>query len=537
MSHLRPNLAVLGPDTYDLEDLREYCDSLVASTCSTTDIFVCNWDFERMDGEGYGPSLGRALARNTSVTSLNMEMRGLLGPHQDDNSNDLEPLLQYMATSESLSVVSLLGGADQREVLTDRVLNAVAQNPNITDLRLWENLYLDPESFLRFLMAARFIPKMELHVVAFCRHSTRELEAMVTAVAQNQTLQELRLVSIDGFDNGIGELILSQLGSVENHLSLLQVNLGSSAPITQFQALARVLVSSRTLTHLMLTGYSFNSDSMEVFLGALRTNQTVTCLTLEGIEMVKAPFDLWTQFLQSSDSLIHEVRLKPAATEGNWRESGAQQPIENMLDTSLAGEGLLSMLTRSSVHVLNLLHDVHGWVPGYDSLFDGMASQESDVRLSKLSITALEATNMAALIGFLTQATLLQDLTVVSSDTPEYSQLLLSASRRNGSLCHLTWKPMKKVGRTVAVTVPDAQWLKLTEAYSRRNEQTPKLLATLPHDASAELADGEEMSEIHPGLVPTLFAVGKHTPRTASNVILIGLLGVLGGDEIRPCTL
>jgi hypothetical protein len=396
MRGLSPNLALLGP-VCDLEELREFCDSLVASTCSITEILVCYSCFDMPDGEGYGLSLGRALAHNTSVTSLNIAMQGLLKRRQEDSSNDMVPILQYLATSASLCVVSLSGG-DGREVLTDRVLNAVDQNSNITHLRVWEDLYPGPESFLQFLTTARFICKMELNVIAFSNHSLHEVGMLATAVAEKQTLRELRLTSVESSDNGIGELILWQLGSVQNQLTLLQVAIGNGAPITQLQALASVLVSSQTLSHLMLKEYSFNSDSIEVFLGAF--------LTMEDVEMTKAPFELWTQFLQSSDSLIHEIHLRPAAAEENWREA-PEQEIRDLLDTSVAGTGLLSMLTRSSVHVLSLQDDVHGWVPGYDSLFDGLARKESEMQLLKLTITTMDATTMAALIEFLSQATLL----------------------------------------------------------------------------------------------------------------------------------
>jgi ABC-type cobalt transport system substrate-binding protein len=98
----------------------------------------------------------------------------------------------------------------------------------------------------------------------------------------------------------------------------------------------------------------------------------------------------------------------------------------------------------------------------------------------------------------------------------------------------LTWKPYKKVDRYAVDTLPDAQWLKVIEAHGRRNELAPKLLATQPYFGGAESDANEEMNEIDPCLVPTIFAVLHHAPRTAANVMFVGLMGVLGGDVIRP---
>jgi hypothetical protein len=59
---------------------------------------------------GYGAELGAALADNTSVTKLDLRVQGLLGQHQDDTSEELQTLLQFIATSQALRTVRFCGG-------------------------------------------------------------------------------------------------------------------------------------------------------------------------------------------------------------------------------------------------------------------------------------------------------------------------------------------------------------------------------------------------------------------------------------------
>jgi hypothetical protein len=326
-------------------------------------------------------------------------------------------------------------------------------------------------------------------------------------------------------------LILSHMGSSVNQLNFLGLQLGADARISQFQALASVLCSTRTLSHLSLYQYTFDVDSMVVILAALKSNQTLTRLTLEACTMEHDAFDLWTRFLQSGDSLIQELRLTPQI-------SSSTIDMTNALDSRVIGIALLAMVPGSSMQVLELYDDMHGYIPCYAPLFTGLSENETAGRLRRLTIERLDAAIAAALAQFLAQSTCLQELVVDSLFDPDYSWLLLPGIRRNGSVRTFSWNSTKfeqtPPFRTLDV-VPNWAWLKLVTAYGKRNEEMTKLLArSHAFTDDVDAADEAEMGNMTPSLVPTLFFVAQQVPRMAGNNILTGLLNVLDSDLIGP---
>jgi hypothetical protein len=87
----------------------------------------------------------------------------------------------------------------------------------------------------------------------------------------------------------------------------------------------------------------------------------------------------------------------------NWREHlGERENLSaNVLDTSRIGSTLLAMLLNSSVQILNLQSDIHGFVPDNASLFDGWMGKKSEIHSSKLSIKAMDEATAKALVPFL----------------------------------------------------------------------------------------------------------------------------------------
>jgi hypothetical protein len=74
--------------------------------------------------------------------------------------------------------------------------------------------------------------------------------------------------------------------------------------------------------------------------------------------------------------------------------------------------------------------------------------------------------------------------------------------------------------------------LKLVAAYCERNKKIPKLLAKSNdfRDNTDAAADMDTTSS----LAPSFFLVARQAPRMSGTTILIGLLGILGGDIIGP---
>jgi hypothetical protein len=194
---------------------------------------------------GYGAELGAALKDNTTVYKLQLRVQGLLCHDQDSTSEELQPLLDFISTGQALCSVELCDGSVGLEDLTARLLEALALNSNITEFTLNDDLHPSPQSFARFLATASFLRELRVDVQAFVNHADQDLALVGAAFGQNQTLQELDLVSSCTSDNEIGESLLRHLGSHANHLYTLRLGLGGQATIGQFQALATVLLSTK----------------------------------------------------------------------------------------------------------------------------------------------------------------------------------------------------------------------------------------------------------------------------------------------------
>jgi hypothetical protein len=73
----------------------------------------------------------------------------------------------------------------------------------------------------------------------------------------------------------------------------------------------------------------------------------------------------------------------------------------NVLESNVIWKGGAFYDDQSSVRALDLDVDISGAVPSYALLFDGMTCHESEIRLSKLAISALDETVVTALSRFL----------------------------------------------------------------------------------------------------------------------------------------
>jgi hypothetical protein len=107
---MRSSTTVTLSNGDSLPELRKICASSLRRSRGSfiTRVVVQSWD-ERRDG-GYGRTLGIALAKNMSVTSLRLCAHGLLGPLVDDTSDEVDPLLHYIARSETLTVLESPSG-------------------------------------------------------------------------------------------------------------------------------------------------------------------------------------------------------------------------------------------------------------------------------------------------------------------------------------------------------------------------------------------------------------------------------------------
>jgi hypothetical protein len=300
---------------------RKLYNSLVRRSPQSSNItkvvVTVNW----VDSEGigviYGRDLGVALLQNSSVTSLSLCVRGLLDTRDEETSDDVRPLLDYIATSKTLTAVAF-SHARKRDtgVLARRLLDAAAMNSNIIEVTASEHICPSPETLIHFLTTARSIRKMSVGV-GWRDSSSSTREMLASAIGKYHTLQDLELASRGSFGTEMLELILSELATNSNHLRVLRFyNANDEASICQFQGLSRLLCNTQALSHICFSKFKFEKDSMKVLLTALESNQTVTCLMfLDCTIMAEKTANMFTKFLRSSSSRIQELRFRPAVPE------------------------------------------------------------------------------------------------------------------------------------------------------------------------------------------------------------------------------
>jgi hypothetical protein len=332
--------------------LRQLCTILVRRRSSWINtVVVAGWS----GNVGYGRDLGLALLQNTSVTSLRLWIRGLLDPLLEDTSDHVQPLLNYIAESDVLTTAYFDGGGDH-DVLVSRVLDAAAKNANIVDAMVDDSIH--PEALARFLTTSRSILKMTVY---FRQFGPPHRSAMwAAAFGSNQTLQELMLSALAPDGMRMIELILPELGSNSSKLRVLHLKTGGHTTLSPFQGLARLLSTTQTLCHVGFDDCTFDSETTKALLIALQSNQTVTCLTFKACKiMSQETANLFTEFLQSDRSRIHELHLQPR-----------RQPLvrigeagdRNFLDNRLVGITASKMLVRSLITSLTLYEGTSNFV-------------------------------------------------------------------------------------------------------------------------------------------------------------------------------
>jgi hypothetical protein len=332
-----------------------------------------------------------------------------------------------------------------------------------------------------------------------------------------------------GIDNGICGRILSHLGSNPNQLNFLQLDLGKNsdgdrAPMSQFHALASVIRSTQTLSHIFFKEYAFTEESMTVFVAALQCNASVTCLSFVYCRMDDMALQLWIRFFKSGDSRIRELYFNPYSAEGELRGWNYVYEDADSMDSAVVGTAILAMVTASSVRILSLGFDCNSGTPNYIPLLKGMVCHESEIQLSKLVLFSANDKILQALVGVLRHSSSLQELVVEYQylnqyNKPDYGKQLHSALCQNGVLQRFSLQEKERT-REPAI---DPKWLDMNRmaVYSQRNAMVPMLLSRPQHDD--ETARHSDLF-----LVPTLFKAMRPARRMAGHTMFRGLLEALG---------
>jgi hypothetical protein len=467
----------------DEQDFQIMLESLRNNDPNVTDVNVSQcWDGMVA---GYGGDLGRALAENTVVSSIDLNIKNLLSA-SETTAESAVPLVQYLRNSQTLRKVRLKSGPNVHGIpphqdLEDALLNALAGNAYIESLNI-VTLDMRPTSrihLLREKLGSLKELSISLRPIDINHASHRLFESA------NSAILPLTRLSVFGEDNEIFQL-LPQLTSLRN-LCRLDLNTISEemTASTHLCALAQFLYSTTTLSHLSLNYFKFRGDDANDVMLAIAKSRIAT------LHLLKCEFDPMT-----TDAFI---RLVQGSNEQSSRALSDLRVAGVKFDDHVVGQVLALCLIGSPLTKLYWMHQEGDSDQGVGAFFDSLATMPAKILLGALSLPRLRSGDADSMARFLPQSTSLRQLHMDPLCELANCAQLLSAVRQNGSLYF----------------TPDRQLV-------HRNILIPEMMKIPLRD--------DTYTNGHAGLrlLPTMFKAAQGAPRTAPNVMLIGLMTAAG---------
>jgi hypothetical protein len=453
---------------------------------------VTNVDLSRRwDGvaAGYGGALGRALAQNTVVSFIALEVSLLLA-ESDTTIDSAAPLILYLRNSSSLLHASLQTNMRARgsfEALEDALLGAIAENASI-EVLLLDRIDLWRNSRVQVLRSKlHSLKKLSINLSSSDDSNQVGVNRLFDSTCgANHTLTELTVI---GRDTDFSSF-LPHLHSVRN-LRRLLLSRVETTTTTCFHILAQFLYATRMLSHLSLINFKLRGDDASEMLVAM-SKSTVSSLLL-----CKCEFDT-----TATESFIKLVQ-----------GTGEENPLCDLTVDKVAfgnltpGQVLAVCLIGSPLKELFWSHREGGSDPDVGTFFDHLATMPSKISLDTLSLPRLNALNAESMARFLPMSASLRILRISVFVDPASHVQLLSAVHQNGSLLNVS-------GLDDVAIIP----------FLTRNIffQKPRIRDTLAEN-------GEEALRYF----PTFFKAAQGALRTAPNSMLIGLLAA-ARDVIGP---
>jgi hypothetical protein len=261
-----------------------------------------------------------------------------------------------------------------------------------------------------------------------------------------------------------------------------------------FHGLTNCLDSTTTLSHLWLSDFTFRGDdSNEVILALSKSPVT-------RLKLVDCKFDAAT-----TDSFVKLV-------QGTGERSSRARALCDLslitvtFDDRPSGQVLAMCLVGSPLRELCWEHFGQRSDPEVGAFFDSLATTPSQISLHTLSLPRLNARDAESMARFLPLSTSLRVVRICdrNMDDAVNRHQLLSAVRQNGSLVEVSG-------------LGDAIKPFLTRNDFFQNAGLRDMLA--------------KEEGLH--CLPTFFKAAQDAPRTAPNVILIGLMAA-AEDVIGP---
>jgi hypothetical protein len=498
------------------EQFQSVCEELQRNDNTITELLISH-----EVSMGYGQLLGMALRGNCHLATLELSIRKLL-TSEEVHTEGAFRLINFIRSSPSLYTVHLVDHGltevpphhtQRSKTLIEQIAHAVMENKGCGSF-IYEGKLADPVLLVN-LLKTHHVKQLDMGIGHF--EGTAAEHEILKAYMMNDTLEDITLHHWK-----FGELnrrVLTQLG---RHPRLQRLQLRSfgcyRVDLGNAPALAHILSCTRSLQNLDLYALSLDKVTMDVFLAALMSNETVNALSL-GLCKMDA---------EAARSFIGFIK-------DNANRNGQALSLLSLLHVSFASfpieNAILSMMRGTCLENLHLMIQVapppcHSCV-ATSTFFDCLCENASVIRLSRLEVfMAINGEQTKLTVNqFLAHTTTLTEIWIGQfANVDTSSRLVLIGFRQNGSLQSAT---VCRVGKSIF----NALESEYVSAYCRRNACISSLIA----DTSTSLcriapnccAADTLLQDSSVALLPSLFKVAMQAMRYAPSNILIGLQSLI----------
>jgi hypothetical protein len=259
---------------------------------------------------------GDALQNNTVVQEIIMQGSELT---LDDDNDDVDLLLQFIETSQSLKVFGMLGV--QNAGVVGRFLVALSKSSSIKELSL-RHIVTPSESLENLLCGTQSLTKLEIDSSSF--------EGQFAAIeSHNRSIEELELVAVDTEDSLIHVLEHFGAKSKMKRLSIGSTSQSSDTDMSSVlsKCIQQLLGACSNLQTVHFRDFKFQASTFGPIATEIKTSQSLQNLQIDTCKFDSGSTDLFRSIFQSPISTILLLDVQSSTTFHQEQLSTKQHEI------------------------------------------------------------------------------------------------------------------------------------------------------------------------------------------------------------------
>lgn len=515
--------------------------------------------------QGYGIAIGDALCdTNNHVSSVTLDLDYFLGPFEDEELDVLaiRPMQQFLATSTALRFLELHGlnhgkNTDRLMNLSEKLLTAASVNPNLEYFSCQG--FVSPRGFHTLLSKSTSLQELD-----FCpgekshnnQYSLDERNLIVSAFQATSSIQNLIMRVPSNWNYAID--ILSRLTHGEGS-KITELNLDHGGSRSVWPVIELYLETTATLQHLTLRGVNtIDGEYFACLLRGLRSHfsqqhhtPSITKLSLSSLTLTRDATDSFIDFMQApvtnyptdKNHFLRELSISQCQFDsyptGSVVSSIVSRRTLNSLDHRTTHQTLpdsRTLTTMGSALTAVSMRELQMPLADFFRLLQSDVSISCLPRLILISTDRVnEVDNFGTYIQWFQLSKVLPELTTLRElhfeMTPFNEHIsfseVIAGFRSNGCIC------------ATSITCPQEENCcrlfdresRLLKAYSRRNEQLPKLFSNMPWSTSTP-SQKSRPKETNAWLFPSLLQAAKQVKLSRESTVFSRL--VESGQVVGP---